>query len=109
MESVKVKRTRVTRHKNFHFKVVVRIPDMPILTKYYFTKAEIKKEHGVSAMTIHRHLTIEGHKLTKKYSHLTITKVCEPARLVKQLLQPLISREASGASVSQKAPSSSLE
>jgi len=109
MQPVKVKHTRVTRHKNFHFKVVVEIKDMPTLTKYYFTKAEVKKDFGISAMTIHRHLTIKGHRLSSKYSHLTITKVCEPARLVKVLAQPIISHEASGASVSQKAPSSSLE
>lgn len=106
MESQPVKHTRAHRNKNFHFKVDVKIKDMPTLTKYYFTKADVKEDHGISAMTIHRHLTIKGHKLNSKYSHLTITKVCEPARLMKQLIQPIISRGASFASASPKEPSS---
>ena len=106
IKPIKVKRTRVTRHKNFHFKVVVNIKGMPPLIKYYFTKKDIKDEHGISAMSIHRILTIPGHKLRKKYQHLTISKVCEPARIVEQLIQPITTPEACSASVSQSEPSS---
>ena len=106
MESQPIKRTRVTRHKNFHFKVEVNIKGMPTLTKYYFTKKGIRDEHGISAMSIHRVLTIPGHKLGKKYQHLKISKVCEPARIVEQLLQPITTPEASSASVSPSEPSS---
>lgn len=100
METIKVKQTRVSRHKNFHFKVEVNIKGMPTLTKYYFTKAAITKEHGISGMSIYRVLSNPDHRLKKKYEHLTITKVCEPAVVIQQLHQPKV-LGASSVSVSQ--------
>jgi len=79
---------RAIRTKNFHYKVIVTAPNGDVTTKFYFTKAQITKEYGISSMTIHRSLTKPAHKLLKRYEHLRFMKICEPARITVPLTSP---------------------
>jgi hypothetical protein len=84
---------RVTRTSHWHFKVEIKNPDGSTETKYYFTKKDIRAEHGISSMSIHRAITNPNHKPRKKYEHLKFTKIYEPARLIVPLKTPLESTE----------------
>ena len=80
--------TRVSRTSHWHFKVDIKKPDGSTETKYYFTKKQIRAEHGISSMSIHRATTNPNHKPRKKYEHLKFTKIYEPAKQTIDLNQP---------------------
>jgi len=82
--------TRVSRTSHWHFKVDIKKPDGTIETKYYFTKKQIRAEHGISSMSIHRAITNPNHKPRKQYEHLKFTKIYEPAKQTIHLNQPKV-------------------
>ena len=89
---------RVTRSSHWHYKVDITCPSGDVITKYYFTKKDIKADHGISSMSIHRSITNPDHQLRKKYEHLKFTKIYEPARLIVPLNTPK-DREVGASSV----------
>ena len=76
---------RASPSSMFNFMIVKQLEDGATIIKKYHTKAEIKQDYNMSAMTIHRILTNPDHKVIKRYSDLTITRIREPARKVVQL------------------------
>ena len=77
--------SRTSQTKSFNFLVEKTNTDDSVTSKRYFTKAAIRKDYGISSMTIHRMINVAEYNCSLQYKCLKITRIKEPARQVIQL------------------------